>query len=117
MTAALYTAVLGFWAYAQYADARLSERGFAAGYTEGNEMAVRLFGPRPSQTKLIVFNGGMLALFSSVAFFVGLPAMIAVTLAAAGKHLLSVRKWHLAFATNGASLQAPRSAWQKFLGL
>jgi len=97
-------------------DCAYSERGFAHGYVESNEVAARLLGEQPSFFWLFLFDGvqGLLFCLPEL-FFHGWAYGVLPALAL--KHLLSVRKWRKAFATNGASLREPRNVLQKFLGL
>jgi len=103
--------------FAQRADARVSEEGFAKGYAEGNELAARLFGPRPAYDKLVFYNYVSLWVFTAPWAFLGWYTfqyvVVAITLAAAGKHLTAVRLWRRKFATNGD--YEPNTALDKFL--
>jgi hypothetical protein len=99
-------------------DVQASERGFAAGFLEGNGIVVALFGQKPAAWKLrlygLVTQGllpclGALFLDAQYADFAASGVMVA----AAGKHLMAVRKWSL---TMDGKYVAPSSALMKFLG-
>jgi len=122
----VYAAILIGFFFAQRADARVSEEGFKMGYVEGDELVAKLFGNNPSSFHLQFFNISQLGVWTLPGILMGHYAgmacfkgwAIAIPLAASGRHLLAVRKWRRAFATNGASLyQDGQTAWQKFLGL
>lgn len=116
-------ALLVGWYFAQRADARVSEEGFAKGYQEGDELAAKIFGKTPTEKELILFNAAQLGVWQvpgviMVACGVGAASMgwfIMAPLAAAGRHLLAVRKWRRAFASHGATLDMGYKWWQKFL--
>jgi len=118
----IYAALFVGFYYCQLADAKVSQEGFDRGYSEGNELATAIFGPHPSSIKLEIFNLAQLGVFllPAVIWFPGAARdgwLIGFTVAAAGRHLMAVREWRKAFATNGASLIQGKTIWQKFLGL
>jgi len=107
---------------ASHYDASISVKGFAKGYEEANENITWLFKTKkPSYTQLSIYNDLFAVFVATPGFcFPGpavLGACIAILLADGGKHLLAVRTWKNAFATDGASLIAAKTIWQKFLGL
>ncbi len=118
--AVIYLAALVAFYFAQRADARVSEEGFARGYGEGNEIITRFF-PKPAYDVLVAYNYLQLAVFSAAVAWIPWEylqyVLVAVTLAAAGKSMMAVRKWRKTFATNGAYLHANLTAWEKFLGM
>lgn len=123
MIGILFVAVASiFDLVAGYLDASASEAGFVKGYEEGNDLITKVFGKKPSFVDLMIYNVFFTALFATPGFcFYNnptiFPASVVVLAVSGTKHILSVRTWKLAFKTDGASLVAAKTAWQKFLGL
>jgi|SRR6266850_1962829 len=104
-------------------DASISEEGFAKGYEEANERITSIFKTKkPSYFDLSLYNYFFAGLFAAAGFafhsnYQIVTASCVVLAVDGAKHLLAVRQWRKAFETNGASLNASKTAWQKLLGI
>lgn len=105
-------------------DAAISEEGFAKKYQEANEVITWISRSKtPSKFWLRLYNLSLTGMIFASAFllpgWVGVPELFwgsfMFQVADALKHVRSVTVWKKAFATNGESLFASQTAWQKFL--
>ncbi len=78
----------------QAVDVRLSERGFAKGYTEGSSYKRELFGLRPTTGQLYLINTATLVLLAIPGFFevtrwYGLGLLTGL----AARHIQAIYRW------------------------
>ena len=107
-----------FYGVAVALDVRASERGFAAGFVEGNSVVHSIFGGKPTTFQLLAYNVAWAVLVSVPMMLTQNEAIVGATfgalLAASGKHLVAVRKWAQVMA--GVHKQ-PTSIVGKIIGL
>jgi hypothetical protein len=119
MTTICLLIAIAVYAACSELDVRWSERAFAKGFLEGNELIVTIFRtPAPKSWMLQVYGLAWLAILLAPVFIFNVDAIdfcMSGAITCAGlKHLMLVRKAKQQLA---GTYKAPNSAFAKFLGL